>query len=157
MGKTPQSKRERVGRKDLLDISLYICTLALSMRSILAAVTISATLLGLSGCTKIKARDLIREGNSLYRNSLYSEAIEKYNEAETLEPDGITLYWNTTFVGRVSRTSSGMVMSAGFTNGTSRLFASPWRKAPRSTRLRQPCSKPRLTRPGPMLNAAKPR
>ncbi|MCA9714011.1 MAG: tetratricopeptide repeat protein [Myxococcales bacterium] len=64
------------------------------MRSILAAVALSATVLGLSGCTKIKARDLIREGNALYRSSLYAEAIEKYNEAEQLEPDGITLYWN---------------------------------------------------------------
>ncbi|MCA9693078.1 MAG: tetratricopeptide repeat protein [Nannocystaceae bacterium] len=63
------------------------------MRSILAAVAVT-TVLGLTGCQKIAARDLIREANALYRNSQYEEAIEKYNEAEGLEPDGVTLYWN---------------------------------------------------------------
>ncbi|MBL4688097.1 MAG: hypothetical protein JKY37_26140 [Nannocystaceae bacterium] len=48
----------------------------------------------LSGCAKIEARDLIREGNKLYGDARFPEAIEKYNAAETLEPDGVTLFWN---------------------------------------------------------------
>lgn len=48
----------------------------------------------LLGCAKIEARDLIREGNTLYRDAQYKEAIGKYDAAEELEPDGVTLYWN---------------------------------------------------------------
>ena len=49
------------------------------------------TLLSLTACAKIKARDFIREGNALYRDGRYVEAIEKYDSAEELEPDGVTL------------------------------------------------------------------
>lgn len=59
---------------------------------------VGAALLGAflsaSGCAKIQARDFIREGNALYRDGRYAEAIEKYDSAEELEPDGVTLYWN---------------------------------------------------------------
>jgi len=48
----------------------------------------------MSGCTKIAARDLIREGNTLYHDGKYPEAIAKYDEASKLEPDGVTLFWN---------------------------------------------------------------
>ena len=48
----------------------------------------------LTGCAKIEARDLIREGNALYNDAQYVEAIDKYDAAEELEPDGVTLYWN---------------------------------------------------------------
>src|SRR5690606_37417083 len=50
--------------------------------------------LTLGGCAKIEARGLIREGNALYRDAKFMEAIEKYDAAEQLEPDGVTLYWN---------------------------------------------------------------
>ncbi|MFY0532023.1 tetratricopeptide repeat protein [Nannocystis pusilla] len=63
------------------------------MRPILAAVAACALFLA-PGCTKIAARDFIREGNTLYANGQYREAIEKYNEAEKLEPDLVTLFWN---------------------------------------------------------------
>lgn len=63
------------------------------MRPILAAVAACALFLA-PGCTKIAARDFIREGNNLYNNGQYREAIEKYNEAEKLEDGLITLYWN---------------------------------------------------------------
>lgn len=46
------------------------------------------------GCDKIQARDLVREGNQLYSDGLFSEAISKYDEAESLEPDGVTYLWN---------------------------------------------------------------
>ncbi len=47
-----------------------------------------------AGCAKIQARDLVREGNELYRDGRFVEAIQKYDEAEKLEPDGVTLFWN---------------------------------------------------------------
>jgi tetratricopeptide (TPR) repeat protein len=50
--------------------------------------------LGLASCAKIEARDLIREGNTLYGKGDFVAAIEKYDAAEKLEPDGVTLYWN---------------------------------------------------------------
>jgi tetratricopeptide (TPR) repeat protein len=48
----------------------------------------------LAGCTKIQARDLIREGNTLYNDGKFVEALDKYDKAESLEPDGWTLFWN---------------------------------------------------------------
>ncbi len=50
--------------------------------------------LGAGGCAKIESRDLIRDGNTLYKDAKFPEAIEKYNAAEQLEPDGVTLFWN---------------------------------------------------------------
>jgi tetratricopeptide (TPR) repeat protein len=67
-------------------------------RRALAALALGSLLLGplpgLSGCAKIEARDLIREGNTLYKDAKFPEAIEKYDAAEQLEPDGVTLFWN---------------------------------------------------------------
>lgn len=60
----------------------------------LGSLVLLGPLAGLGGCAKIEARDLIREGNALYKDAKFSEAIEKYDAAEQLEPDGITLYWN---------------------------------------------------------------
>ena len=63
------------------------------MRSFVVGVAVSA-LLGLTGCTKIAARDLIREGNEFYRDGRYRDAIEAYSKAIELEPNGVTVYWN---------------------------------------------------------------
>ena len=63
------------------------------MRPILAVVAACALTL-MSGCTKIAARDLIREGNTLYQDGKYMDAIARYDEAAKLEPDGVTLFWN---------------------------------------------------------------
>lgn len=62
-------------------------------RRALAALALGS-LLGLVGCAKIEARDLIREGNALYKDAKFVEAIGKYDAAEQLEPDGVTLFWN---------------------------------------------------------------
>jgi tetratricopeptide (TPR) repeat protein len=65
-------------------------------RRALAALAVGSllTLANVGGCAKIEARDLIREGNSLYKDAKFIEAIEKYDAAEQLEPDGVTLFWN---------------------------------------------------------------
>jgi len=63
------------------------------MRAPFALIALSATLLPL-GCAKLEARDLVREGNVLYGEGKHIQAIEKFNGAEELEPDGVTLYWN---------------------------------------------------------------
>jgi tetratricopeptide (TPR) repeat protein len=64
-------------------------------RRALAALVLGSVLgLGAVGCAKIESRDLIREGNALYKDAKFPEAIEKYDAAEQLEPDGVTLFWN---------------------------------------------------------------
>lgn len=63
------------------------------MRPFIIGIAVSA-ILGLPGCTKIQARDLIREGNADYREGRFREAIDKYSQAMALEPDGVTVYWN---------------------------------------------------------------
>jgi tetratricopeptide (TPR) repeat protein len=94
--------------KTRLDPVGAVCTLAPSMGRIVgfasfpsprrARVTAAFVAVGLSlaltGCAKLQARDLVREGNALYNEGRYREAIAKYDEAEKLEPDGVTLFWN---------------------------------------------------------------
>jgi tetratricopeptide (TPR) repeat protein len=77
-------------------------TLTPSMRRKLASVAAfgplvpfaMAMVIALGGCTKIESRDLIREGNQLYRDGNWPEAIEKYNQSLEIEPDGVTVLWN---------------------------------------------------------------
>jgi tetratricopeptide (TPR) repeat protein len=82
-----------------LDSWGHVGTLAPSMRRKLASVAalglvplVMAT--ALAACTKIESRDLIREGNQLYRDGNWEQAIEKYNQSLEMEPDGVTVLWN---------------------------------------------------------------
>jgi tetratricopeptide (TPR) repeat protein len=75
-----------------LDSWGHVGTLGPSMRRKLASV--AAIGLALAACTKIESRDLIREGNQLYRDGQWEAAIEKYNQSLELEPDGVTVLWN---------------------------------------------------------------
>jgi tetratricopeptide (TPR) repeat protein len=68
-------------------------TLAPSMRRQLALAALFLAV-GLTGCSKIEARDKIREGNEAYGDAQFEIAIEKYTEALELEPDGVTVLWN---------------------------------------------------------------
>jgi tetratricopeptide (TPR) repeat protein len=68
-------------------------TLAPSMRRQLALAALFLAV-GLTGCTKIEARDRIREGNQAYSDGQFDIAIAKYTEALELEPDGVTVLWN---------------------------------------------------------------
>jgi tetratricopeptide (TPR) repeat protein len=66
-----------------------------SPRSALAAIVAAFALASLTaGCAKIETRDLIREGNSLYNEGKFIEALAAYDKAEQLEPDGVTVFWN---------------------------------------------------------------
>jgi tetratricopeptide (TPR) repeat protein len=64
------------------------------MRRKLAPLAAISMAVGLAACTKIESRDLIREGNQLYVDTKFEEAIEKYNQSLELEPDGVTVLWN---------------------------------------------------------------
>ncbi len=64
------------------------------MRRKLALVAALSLTFGLTGCTKIESRDLLREGNQLYELGQFEAAIEKYSESLKLEPDGVTVLWN---------------------------------------------------------------
>lgn len=111
-----RSIRATNARNASLDISNQTCTLRTSMRarfkvgvsgaafgatfgpkvsSSLGAILCVA--LGVSGCAKMAARDLVREGNSLYKEGRYEKALDKYNEAAELEPDGVTVFRNRAF------------------------------------------------------------
>ena len=64
------------------------------MRPKLALYAAISMAVGLAACTKIQSRDLIREGNQLYRDGQWEAAIDKYNESLQHEPDGVTVLWN---------------------------------------------------------------
>ncbi len=72
--------------------------MAASMRRIsafVAALAITVPLLGsVAGCSKIQARDLIRDGNAAYADAKFEEAIKLYSDSLEIEPDGVTVYWN---------------------------------------------------------------
>lgn len=47
-----------------------------------------------SGCTELRGRRLVREGNRLYREGRYSEAVSAYEQAESLIPNFWLLWLN---------------------------------------------------------------
>src|SRR3989475_324188 len=54
---------------------------------------------GLSGCSKLKARDLLNKGVAAYKNAQYDTAIEDFKEAKALDPGLMTarLYLATAY------------------------------------------------------------
>ncbi len=52
--------------------------------SVLAALLILVA--GFSGCSKLKARDLLNKGVAAYKNGLYDAAIEDFQKAKELDP-----------------------------------------------------------------------
>ena len=87
-----ECKRLSALRTLCLYILPEVCTMRASMRRIFVLVALAS--FGIGGCAKIEARDRIREGNLLYSDARYEEAIAKYDEALELEPDGVTVLWN---------------------------------------------------------------
>jgi len=55
-------------------------------RRISAFAALLALALGVSGCSKLKARDLLNKGVGAYKNAQYDTAIEDFKEAKDLDP-----------------------------------------------------------------------
>ena len=58
-------------------------------RAPLQALACAAALLvvvGVSGCNKLKARDLLNKGVNAFKNGQYDEAIEDFKQAKELDP-----------------------------------------------------------------------
>lgn len=53
----------------------------------LAALLLAVFSLGAGGCDKLKSRQLIRQGHAYFKENLVEDALKKYQEAQTLDPD----------------------------------------------------------------------
>lgn len=63
----------------------HACSVRMARRaSAFAALLILAA--GVSGCSKLKARDLLNKGVAAYKNAQYDTAIEDFKEAKDLDP-----------------------------------------------------------------------
>jgi len=61
----------------------------------LAGLTLAiASVVGASGCSEVRGRKLIQDGNDLYKKGRYVEAVAVYEQAEALVPDLPTLWLN---------------------------------------------------------------
>src|SRR5688572_29176056 len=49
---------------------------------------------GVSGCNEIQGRRKVQQGNKLYREGMYKEAVAAFDEAEKLVPDFWVLWLN---------------------------------------------------------------
>jgi tetratricopeptide (TPR) repeat protein len=59
---------------------------ASSTRRLSAFAALFVFALGVSGCSKLKARDLLNKGVAAYKNAQYDTAIEDFKEAKDLDP-----------------------------------------------------------------------
>jgi tetratricopeptide (TPR) repeat protein len=50
-----------------------------------------------TGCQDVHARKLVKEGNDLYKEGEYKQAVARYNEAERLKPDLAVLHINRAY------------------------------------------------------------
>jgi tetratricopeptide (TPR) repeat protein len=64
----------------------------------LCVVVVSA--LASTGCNEVRGRHKIQEGNKLFRDGEYKQAVEKFNEAEALVPNFYVLWLNKGFTCR---------------------------------------------------------
>ncbi len=69
------------------------------MRPLMSRIYLFAALaaVGTTACAipeMIEARDHIREGNALYSDGAYQEAVEAYDASLAIEEDGVTVLWN---------------------------------------------------------------
>lgn len=56
-----------------------------------AAVALAVFALAGSGCDRLRSRQLIRKGNQYFKEQLYADALEKYQQAKTLDPKEVRL------------------------------------------------------------------
>jgi tetratricopeptide (TPR) repeat protein len=59
-----------------------------------SGVAVLATVLVTSGCSEVRGRKLVQEGNELYKNGRYAEAVTVFEQAEQLVPSLPTLWLN---------------------------------------------------------------
>jgi tetratricopeptide (TPR) repeat protein len=71
-------------------VALRLALLSARLAARLAALL--AALLAGSGCADLRGRHQVREGNRLFRDGRYAEALRAYERAESLVPD-LTLLW----------------------------------------------------------------
>jgi len=57
----------------------------------IAAFLLAVLSLGAAGCDKFKSKQLIREGNSYFKEQLYEDALKKYEAAQALDPNEVRL------------------------------------------------------------------
>lgn len=57
----------------------------------IAAASLAVLSLGAAGCDKFKSKQLIREGNSYFKEQLYEDALKKYEAAQALDPGEVRL------------------------------------------------------------------
>jgi len=60
--------------------------LALSFRKAAAFVALLALAVGIAGCDKLKARDLLNKGVQSFKNGQYDAAVEDFKQAKDLDP-----------------------------------------------------------------------
>ena len=59
---------------------------AFSFRRALAVLALVALAVGVSGCDKLKARDLLNKGVAAFKNGQYDAAVENFKQAKDLDP-----------------------------------------------------------------------
>lgn len=69
-----------------------ICAERGTARVLVAALSVAA--LGGAGCSEVRGRKLVQEGNELYRRGKYAEAVATFKQAESLVPNLPTLWLN---------------------------------------------------------------
>jgi tetratricopeptide (TPR) repeat protein len=62
------------------------CPSALSFRRAAALLALLVCAVGLSGCDKLKARDLLNKGVGAFKNGQYDAAVEDFKQAKDLDP-----------------------------------------------------------------------
>src|ERR1700722_14903660 len=62
------------------------CASAFSFRRAAALLALFVCAVGLSGCDKLKARDLLNKGVGAFKNGQYDAAIEDFKQAKDLDP-----------------------------------------------------------------------
>jgi tetratricopeptide (TPR) repeat protein len=70
----------KVGREKSSQISLVACQM-------FSLTVLFALIAGVSGCNKLRARDLLNKGVASFKNAQFDAAVEDFKEAKALDPD----------------------------------------------------------------------
>jgi tetratricopeptide (TPR) repeat protein len=62
-----------------------------TLSRVAAALLVAVLAVSLAGCNRFKARQLIRQGNTYFKEQLYEDALKKYQEAKELDPNEVKL------------------------------------------------------------------